>query len=225
MLEGRLALDFALELARMPTLASAMQARPLPPDTLVVIRIAAGCAETTSEAAAAARLSEESVKEAAILYLQKVLFAPGSDCHRILGVAPDAPRNVVRHHMRWLMRWLHPDRNPSEWESVFAARVLSAWREAGSQMLLRRRDDGVPLPLDPEERPERQPRNPQGLRQRWVAVPLQEPRGSRARWIGIAAAILFAVIGFVLSLTPAATPFTKWLGLTPVEVEEADSKF
>ena len=48
MLEGRLALDFALELTRMPTLATAMRAQPLPPDTLVVIRIAAGCSETTA---------------------------------------------------------------------------------------------------------------------------------------------------------------------------------
>src|SRR5690606_8719170 len=30
-------------------------------------------------------------------------------------------------HYRWLVRWLHPDRNADEWEALYADRVNRAW--------------------------------------------------------------------------------------------------
>ncbi len=92
MLRGARALDLALELTRHPTLAVAMREQSLPSDTLVVIRIAAGCSDTVQEAMRSTGAPAETLKEAAVLYLQKVLLAPDSDCYRVLGVQPDAPR-------------------------------------------------------------------------------------------------------------------------------------
>jgi hypothetical protein len=209
MLEGRRALDFALELTRAPTLATAMRAQPLPPDTLVVIRIAGGCVETAAEAAALTGVAAESLKQAAALYLQKVLFAPDSDCFRLLGVAPGAPRGVMREHMRWLMKWLHPDRNPDEWESIFAERVLAAWREAGSRGAA---DAGTVAPLHAPPRARR-------VRQRWVAFPLPPSRKRRSRGLKIAVAILIGAAGLAAASIPAVAPVSKWLAPTAAEAE------
>jgi hypothetical protein len=69
------ALDLALNLARMPTLAPAMRAQPIPPDTLVVIRLAAGCAATTREAIKATGLPVNTLRDASVFYLQEILLA------------------------------------------------------------------------------------------------------------------------------------------------------
>src|SRR5687768_7729483 len=110
-MEGRRALEAALDLAQMPTFGAVMRRQPLPPDTLAVIRIAAGCEETCREAAIATGKDPIAIKEACALYLQQVLFSSESDCYRVLGVSPSASKEEMRQHMHWLMRWLHPDRN------------------------------------------------------------------------------------------------------------------
>ncbi len=215
MLEGRAALDLALELTRTPTLATAMRARPLPPDTIVLIRIAAGCEETTVAAADLAGLPSQRVKEASTLYLQKVLFSSSSDSHRVLGVAPGASRKEMREHMKWLMRWLHPDRDPDEWESVFAARVLQAWREASaikSAPQASERDVG----LDQAGRLRRSKR----VKQRWVAVPLEPSPTKHVRGLRVVAAVLIGVLVLAASSVPAIAPLSKWFSSTTTETEE-----
>jgi hypothetical protein len=123
------AIDFALDLARMPALARTSGAPALPPNILELIRIAAGCPEACE--AAAARTGEPTpvLIEAARFYLQQVLFRPEADCYRILGIKPADSRETARNHMRWLLEWLHPDRNGNSWDAVYAERVLKAWRE------------------------------------------------------------------------------------------------
>jgi len=124
---GPSALDAALELARMPALAEAMRRQPLPGDVLPLIRVAAGCRRTREALAEASGCAPERVREAALFYLEQVLFRAEGDPSRTLGVARDASRQERREHMRWLMKWLHPDRNRHQWESVFAARLTAAW--------------------------------------------------------------------------------------------------
>jgi hypothetical protein len=34
--------------------------------------------------------------------------------------------------MRWLLEWLHPDRNNGSLDAVYAERVLKAWREVSA---------------------------------------------------------------------------------------------
>ena len=70
--------------------------------------------------------------EASRFYLQQVLFRPDADCYRILGIEPTASRATARSHMRWLLQWLHPDRNHNSWDAVYAERVLKAWREVSA---------------------------------------------------------------------------------------------
>ena len=128
------AIDMALDLARMPAFAPSMSASPLPADVLEVIRIAAESPEACRAAALTTGEPEPVLVEAARFYLQQVLFRDEADCYRILGIRPDEPREAARDHMRWLLRWLHPDRN-GNWDAVYAKRIVSAWREVsnGSQ--------------------------------------------------------------------------------------------
>jgi hypothetical protein len=126
------AIDFALDLFRLPSLARASVAAALPPNILELIRIAAACPEACE--AAVARTGEPTpvLIEAARFYLQQALFRPEVDCYRILGIEPTASRETARNHMRWLLEWLHPDRNGDSWDAVYAERVLKAWREVSS---------------------------------------------------------------------------------------------
>jgi hypothetical protein len=128
---GSRAIDMALDLARMPAFAPSMSASPLPADVLEVIRIAAESPEACRAAALATGESEPVLVEAARFYLQQVLFREEADCYRVLGIRPDEPREAARDHMRWLLRWLHPDRN-GNWDAVYAKRIVNAWREVSN---------------------------------------------------------------------------------------------
>ncbi len=215
MIVGHRELDLALNVARMPTLAAAMRERPLPPDTLVLIRIAAGCVETAREAAEITGMQPGSLREAAVFYLQQVLLADGSDSYRVLGVLPEATRTEMREHLRWLMKWLHPDRNPNDWESVFAERVLKAWRDAGSA----RPEAERAHVRSPEPRDRRSRRHGRRARQiRWIALPIEaSSSGLSGKRTKIAAAVIVATLGLVLVSYPYRLPLGGWLGFQTIE--------
>jgi hypothetical protein len=126
------ALQHALDLAATPGLARVMRRQPLPGDVLMIIQIAARNGDTMQSAASSTGRRPEVVREAAVLYLQQVLFTRDADAYRILGVAPGAPQELIGQHMRWLMKWLHPDRDRGDWESAFAERVSRAWDDLKS---------------------------------------------------------------------------------------------
>lgn len=125
---GRHAIELALDLARMPSLARSYVAPPIPSNIVEVMHIAAASPSACQEAALVTGESETVLVEAARFYLQQLLFRPGADCYRVLGLQPGAPRDTARNHMRLLLLWLHPDRN-SNLEAIYAERVLKAWRE------------------------------------------------------------------------------------------------
>jgi hypothetical protein len=125
------AVDLALDLARMPAFASSMAASPLPIGVLEVIRIAAECPDACRAAALTTGLQEPVLVEAARFYLQQILFRPEADCYRVLGIRPDDSRELARVHMRWLLLWLHPDRNGG-WDAIYAKRIVKAWREVST---------------------------------------------------------------------------------------------
>src|SRR6516165_11204763 len=122
-------IDLALDLARMPALARSRVVVPLPPNIIELMRVAAASPEACEAAVAGTGEPTSVVIEAARFYLQQVLFRPDADCYRILGIKPTASRATAREHMRWLLEWLHPDRNNNSWDAVYAERVLKAWRE------------------------------------------------------------------------------------------------
>lgn len=132
-MRGPGAIDVALDLARMPSLAPAMRRADLPSDVLVLIRLAAGCEDTIRDAVAASGKPAAQLSEAAVLYLQQIVLHPQADSHRLLAVAPGASREQLRQHRTWLLRWLHPDVNRNEWETVFAERVIGAWSDLSGE--------------------------------------------------------------------------------------------
>ncbi len=189
----------------MPTLATALRATPLPSDTIVLIRIAAGCDETTAEAADLTDLPPGTVREAAIFYLGKVLFARDSDCYRVLGVPPGASRHQMREHMIWLMRWLSPRPSREEWERAFATRVLRAWRES-------RFPKPMPVPRIPEKAPPEAPSLRRPRRHQTAAVrPARKKR--RSTRLGIAAAIFAGAVGLAVSSATTVDPISRWIDL------------
>lgn len=126
------ALFAALDLVRHPILATAMRRDPLPGGILEVIKIAAGSDETLAAAADATGRTETEVRDAAIFYIEQIMFASRGDPYRTLGVPPDADTAVVGENVRWLMKWLHPDRSGSEESQAQARKVLDAWTEVKS---------------------------------------------------------------------------------------------
>jgi hypothetical protein len=125
-------IELALDLARMPALARSSVVPPLPPNIIELMRIAAASPEACQAAVVQTGEPSPVVIEAARFYLQQVLFRPDADCYRILGIKPAASRGTARDHMRWLLEWLHPDRNNNSWDAVYAERVLKAWREVSA---------------------------------------------------------------------------------------------
>lgn len=123
------ALDLALAMFREPARIAELRERALPSELGQVIRLAAGEAAAVAAAVDSCDESEDTLKEASVFFLQQVLFAPGADAYRTLGVDPDAPQERLREHYRWLMKWLHPDRNQDGWEAVYADRVNAAWQD------------------------------------------------------------------------------------------------
>jgi hypothetical protein len=117
----------ALELAETPALVGMLRRQKLPDDILLLIKIAAGNEDVLAEAAARTGRSRASLREASVLYLQQILFQPDADPYRILGASASTPQDQLHQHMRWLMKWLHPDRDRNDWESAFADRVSGAW--------------------------------------------------------------------------------------------------
>jgi hypothetical protein len=125
-------IELALDLARMPSLARSSIVPALPSNIIELMRIAAASPEACQAAVAKTGEPTPVVIEAARFYLQHVLFRPDADCYRILGIEPTASRELARNHLRWLLQWLHPDRNNNSWDAVYAERVLKAWREVSA---------------------------------------------------------------------------------------------
>ena len=187
-------IDLALDLARMPALARSAATPPLPTDMLELIRIAAAVPAACEDAASATGEAVPVVVEAARFYLQQLLFRPGADAYRVLGIQQGDSRTTARTHMRWLLQWLHPDRNPGL-DAVYAERVLEAWREVShgetSEAPFSRR------PMEPQ-------RAREASRVPWIRRPVGR---ERPRWlpravvlwaVPVVAAILIVALASVL---------------------------
>jgi hypothetical protein len=121
--------DLVLGAFREPGLVAELRDKQLPDELAQVIRLAAGedaalqgAVDTTGEV-------PETLVEASVFFLQQVLFAPGADSYRVLGADADSSQERLRENYRWLMKWLHPDRNQDGWEAVYADRVNVAWQD------------------------------------------------------------------------------------------------
>jgi hypothetical protein len=215
---SRRAVDLALDLMRMPTLAPILSEQPFPSDLLDLIRIAARNADVAAAAAEASSVSERMLRSAAIFYLQEMLFSPGADAYRNLGVDRDASRAQMRLHMRWLLQWLHPDHNPDPAANLLAERVIGAWRQLGA---------GKGAVSKPIEESSHRPRpsvakSPlqdcrRDLRVPWIAVPFEQPRTKRKSKHRVIA-FGFAVGGAIALMLTSDEALLSWVHLLGVSI-------
>lgn len=127
------ALEWAIALAKAPGERSALRQRPVPDGLERLLQIATGSSpDLLAEVATQRNEDPNEILEAARFYAREVLFFKGADAYRVLGVRRDAPPEVVRSHHRLLQLWLHPDRQTSDWDAIFAARVNAAWTQLRS---------------------------------------------------------------------------------------------
>ncbi len=122
------ALNDAVTVFRDPARVAELRSRALADDVVLVLRVAAGDQAAVAVASERTGLDAEELFEAAIFYLQQILFGPNANAYRILGCPIDATQQRLKENYRWLIKWLHPDRNRDQWESVYADKVNIAWQ-------------------------------------------------------------------------------------------------
>jgi hypothetical protein len=93
---------------------------------LTVIKVAASSEDEVRKLIPDHARAPSDIRAAAVFFLQQVLFAGQGDHYRVLGLTSGAAPEEVREHKRWLLKWLHPDRNNNAWESSLFLRVSQA---------------------------------------------------------------------------------------------------
>jgi hypothetical protein len=94
---------------------------------LPLIRMAAGDPEMLTEYDGTLGLNVEEWQNASVFYLQTILSRKSvEDVYGVLGLPKGASLDLVRVHRRWLSKWLHPDRNPNQWEAALFLKVQKA---------------------------------------------------------------------------------------------------
>jgi len=159
------ALDAAIALSRASSLslAVAMRSQVLPTGVKLLLRILANETEALKEARHMSGLGETDLVAAAEFYVLQVMLYRGASSPRILGVTADADRTEIRAHMRYLLNWLHPDKNTNAWHASFAGRVIAAWSRIDRGL-----EDEKPRSLATGT-----PRSRRSYQVSWVALPLQ----------------------------------------------------
>lgn len=195
--------DQALAFLRAPDKLVSARQQALPADLTPLLRVAAGEADAIAVAVEQTGAAPALIREAAALFLQQMLFAADGDSYRVLGVNPDASDERIKEHHRWLVRWLHPDRNSDGWEAVYVNRVNAAWQDLRSpdrrRNFDRARGAGVDHPdLERSPATERHARRDDTRR----AGPLLSSRA--VRWLPMLVMVglsVFALAGLLLLYT------------------------
>jgi hypothetical protein len=221
------AVELALALMAAPRGLDAARAQPLPPDMLALLKAAAGDTETLAAEAARYRSGTDDVQEACATFVQQLLLVEGNDPFRVLGCAPGADDEQLRQHYRWLQRWLHPDRDPDGWVSVFADRVNAAWnvlKRPGERARARLRVEAALLAAEralppPRQRPlfhERLFPPPLGARRPWWRF---LPHAAVGGSLLLAAAVFWADRRFEgVPAMPVSPPIARIVSVSPAPV-------
>jgi hypothetical protein len=120
---GQSAMAMAIEAFRNPSRLLRKAVTPFPDGMLLVIKAAAGDTATIEACVTHYGHSASSIQEMAKSYLIKQLLDPKASGLRLLGLNPGAETSQIKDHKRWLLKWLHPDRNPSAWEQAYFNRI------------------------------------------------------------------------------------------------------
>jgi hypothetical protein len=127
MMSDRMALKIAIDLMHVPSQVRLVRSEPLPGDVETLLQIAAGDEKVESAAVELTGRSRPVVHEAAIFFIEQILFAPDSDSYRVLGARAQVSASELRRNVALLLRWLHPDMDPGGERSIFIGRVTAAW--------------------------------------------------------------------------------------------------
>lgn len=185
------AIDVVVTVFRQPTTFAAPKHGMLPTGMLDIIKAAAGDEETLSVFSEQKKLSPDQIKQASQFYLQKLLTTAGADNHRKLGLDYDATSLQVKDHKRWLLKWLHPDRNPSKWETQLFVEV----GKAAAQVDVSRPNLASP--------PVAERRHSQGRRKSWGHAERRRPIFSFASFLK-SAIVPFVILVFLTGALIAA---------------------
>lgn len=123
----RQAIDIAIDSRLRKDQSSLLAVGPLPEGVKDLLRIVAdGEWRAPSTEHVYRRHSAEEVRAASAAFLAAALFHRKADPWRVLGITPDASAEDLRENKRLLLKWLHPDRNPSPGARSYLGRVLEA---------------------------------------------------------------------------------------------------
>ena len=207
---GSDALEQALALHATPEKLPQLRERPLPEAVLLLIRIAAGDRQAIQGAATRTKMGTKLLTDAAVLYIQQVLFDADADNYRLLGVRADASEASFREHYRWLMRWLHPDRHADRLGAVYSQRVNLAWHALRSSERRHTYDQQQALDVAlPAQKRTTSLRRPPGPTMRVPPQPTISSRVARnlPRFVlGGLATIAFGLLGFLYWLDQIDEP-------------------
>lgn len=123
------AVRVALQLEAEPRITGSLIVAPLPEGMMDLLKLAAGSTEAQAEWSGTIGVPGDALTQASRFFIEQVLMSRGADHYRVLGAARDAAHDTIREHYRWLIHWLHPDREASGWHSVLAERANRAYAE------------------------------------------------------------------------------------------------
>jgi hypothetical protein len=126
MVDGE-ALRIAIDLLHVPSRVRLVRAEPLPRGVPLLLRVAAGDGEIVDEAARMADRTRDVVRQAAVFFIEQILLCAEADSYRVLGVRPDASSGELRQNMALLIKWLHPDMDRPDQQTILVNRVTMAW--------------------------------------------------------------------------------------------------
>jgi hypothetical protein len=116
----------------------------LPDGMLLAIKVAAGDAASIEKAAEGVGHDNASLQDAVSFYLQQQLIGGKANPFQQLGLSPDASPEDIVLHKRWLLKWLHPDRNPNKWQSQMFIGVTTAAQAATAMITSQQPISGLP---------------------------------------------------------------------------------
>ena len=85
--------------------------------------------EQITATAAALNATEGECSDSVSFFLKQVMLDADGDYYRILGVASDAPPELIKRHYQYLIRIFHPDKGIAgdSWDDVYAPRINEAY--------------------------------------------------------------------------------------------------
>jgi hypothetical protein len=189
-MNGAEAIEVALEVYRKPARARSLHRHDLPAGLLNLIKIAAGTEDEVKALLDDNTVSALPIKEAAVFYLQQMLMQAEDDDYRQLGLRRGATLQDLKDHKRWLLKWLHPDRNRNTWENVLFKRVAAA-----AQRLEAALRDGVAVPVQYDRRKSHRRQKAQGWKISQKRVKQEFDWRPRVKKIALAFAVFIIVVG------------------------------